>query len=60
MKEPYIKGEAAPRPCGVREPVHAWTLYVREPGDLQKPPAGSAEAGAVGEGLWPYCQRVRF
>ena len=26
---------AIPRPCGVREPVHAWTLYVREPGDLR-------------------------
>lgn len=26
---------AAPRPCGVREPVHAWTLYVREPGGLR-------------------------
>lgn len=25
---------AAPRPCGVGEPVHARTLYVREPGDL--------------------------
>ena len=25
---------AACRPRGVEEPEHAWTLYVREPGDL--------------------------
>jgi len=24
----------AVRPCGVKDPVHVWTLYVREPGDL--------------------------
>ncbi|MCI5194605.1 MAG: hypothetical protein D3915_16085, partial [Candidatus Electrothrix sp. AU1_5] len=30
-----VNQPAAPRPCGVREPVHAWTLYVREPGDLR-------------------------
>ncbi len=29
-----VNQPAAPRFCGVREPVHAWTLYVREPGDL--------------------------
>ena len=35
----------AHRPCGVRDPVHAWTLYAREPGDPASWPLRMASRG---------------
>ena len=45
---------ATPRPCGVREPVHAWTLYVREPGDL----SGLRQAVQKSERLEKVCDHT--
>lgn len=38
--------------------MHAWTLYVREPGDLHS--LWPILARAVGEGLWPQARREHY
>ena len=37
------------RPCGVKDPVHAWTLYAREPGDLSGTHRQVGPAGRSGK-----------
>ena len=36
-----VKRRVMNRPHGVEDPVHAWTLYAREPGDLRSFPSGN-------------------
>jgi len=50
---------ATPRPCGVVRTCACVDALCSRTGRSQRSPASSAEAGAVGEGLWLYFQHVR-
>jgi len=45
--------------AGVEDPVHAWKLPARKPGDPGDSPAEILR-GTVREGLWPHVGHARF